>query len=279
MLRRVSVLALALALAACGDDSDSDVATIDQMRVVKVSGDQSAQVPPPEIAGALRVTATVGEDGWTDEPLIARIVTTGGGAQATITGLSADVVPAGTLVHWYLPEECGRLFAQTTATDDSAYTVNRWAPGTKAMTCHAQAGRLVGTEIVMDTTWTLEVLPGPVAQVQLADMPSPCIGDTLDMRNYIARGWDAYGNEIPVDTVRALPDDAVSWQWEEAVQGYTGSGPVVSGWAIVVPDFGQHGYTKRTTKDGFGYYTVRIISSLSSKYVAAAHISRVYICN
>src|SRR5690606_4280363 len=91
MLRRVSVLALALALAACSDDSDSDVATIDQMRVVKVSGDQSAQVPPPEIAGALRVTATVGEDGWTDEPLIARIVTTGGGARATITGLSAEI--------------------------------------------------------------------------------------------------------------------------------------------------------------------------------------------
>ena len=277
MLHRVSVLALALIIAACSDDSDSDVATIDQMRVVKVSGDQSAQVPPPEIAGALRVTATVGEDGWTDEPLIARIVTTGGGAQATITGLSADVVPTGTLVHWYLPEECGRLFAQTTATDDSAYTVNRWAPGTKAMTCHAQAGRLVGTQIVMDATWELEVLPGPVAQVQLAEMPWLCIGDTLDMRDYVAGGLDAYWNEIPADTVRALPDSEVSWTWKDGTQWSTGSGPTVSGWIVVVPDFGQHGYTKRTSKDGLDYYVVWLHPSLSALSLSVP-LTRAYVC-
>ncbi|HEX6940273.1 MAG TPA: hypothetical protein VF158_12740, partial [Longimicrobiales bacterium] len=55
-----------------------------------------------------------------------------------------------------------------------------------------EAGRLVGTEIVIDTTWTMQVLPGPsaalVADHESISMP---LGDT------VALSWhfeDAYGN-------------------------------------------------------------------------------------
>ena len=251
MPRTIALLLLTALLATgCGDD-DPDTATIEEMRVVKVSGDQAAQVPPPEVAG-LRITAVVGEDGWTDEPLIARIVTTGGGgAQATITGLSADVVPAGTLVHWYLPEECGRLFAQTTATDDSAYTANRWAPGTRSGTCHARAGRLVGTQIVMDTTWVLEVLPGPVAEwslgyngrqelgtcgrIESRSHPTSFApaGAQIDFAEFIVDARDAYYNKIDG---AALREDSATVQW--AINPYTEGEPTApefEGWTVSIP--------------------------------------------
>nr|PZN89356.1 MAG: hypothetical protein DIU52_14005 [bacterium] len=141
-------------------------AKIEEMRVVKISGDQAARVPPPEVAG-LTIRAVVGQDGWTSEPLVARIeVVQPGGLQA----LHADdsvYVPKGTLVHWLLDDGAGRLFASTTATDDTATTVNRWAPGTKAGRFRARAGRLVGTEIVYDAEFELEVLPGPPVRIYL----------------------------------------------------------------------------------------------------------------
>nr|PZN59863.1 MAG: hypothetical protein DIU58_17195 [Sphaerobacter thermophilus] len=214
MPRTIALLLLATLLAACGDD-EPDIATIDEMRVVKVSGDQKAPVQAPSKTQASLVPAQViavqagGGDmftyGYSPEPLIARVVTTGsGGVQSALTApISAAVVPAGTLVQWKLEDGCGELFAATTQTDDSAYTANRWAPGTKAGTCHAAAGRLVGTEIVIDATWELEVLPGPPT-VFLGRQPAWTTiveGAPIDLRNTPFDARDQYGNAIPDSVV------------------------------------------------------------------------------
>lgn len=188
-------LLLPLLAVACGDDPGGpkrrgpQPATIDMMRVVKVRGDQAAQVPPAGVSADLVAASTM--PAWTPEPLVARVKI----VQPRVNGVAEDdslFVPPGTLVHWRVQDGCGELFASTTATDDSAYTVNRWAPGTRAGTCTVEAGRLVGTDIVIDTTWTMQVLPGPsvaiVADHKSISMP---LGDT------VALSWhytDAYGN-------------------------------------------------------------------------------------
>src|SRR5690606_5111944 len=113
-------------LAACGDDPGGpksrgpQPATIDIMRVVKISGDQAAQVPPAGVAADLVAASTM--PAWTSEPLVARVKI----VQPQAAGAAEDdslFVPPGTLVHWRLEAGCGDLFATTTATDDSAYTV------------------------------------------------------------------------------------------------------------------------------------------------------------
>src|SRR5690606_1481865 len=160
----------------------------------------AARVPPPEVAG-MTIRAVVGQDGWTSEPLVARIeVVQPGGLQA----LQADdsvYVPKGTLVHWLLDDGAGRLFASTTATDDTATTVNRWAPGTKAGRFRARAGRLVGTEIVYDAEFDLEVLPGPPVRIYFSSLLYEHhrfnVGDTIDIREMVRGGRDAYGNDVP----------------------------------------------------------------------------------
>jgi len=195
-VRHGVLLLLALAIAACGDDPGGpktrgpQPATIDMMRVVKISGDQTAQVPPPAGVSADLVAAST-MPAWTSEPLVARVKIVQPQASSAAEGDSL-FVPPGTLVHWRVQPGCGELFATTTATDDSAYTYNRWAPGTKAGTCTVQAGRLVNGNIVIDTTWTMQVLPGPsVALVADHESISMQLGDT------VALSWhytDAYGN-------------------------------------------------------------------------------------
>src|SRR5690625_3212147 len=178
MIRRTLYLALiSLFAAACSADGPRVISDLEEMRVVKVSGDQSAPVPAVAPSRIVAVAGTSLDaapgDGWTPEPLVARVVpeaTAGRG----ITG-SGPVIPAGTLVHWQIPEGAGRLYGQTTTTVDSASVVNRWAPGTRAGTYTVAAGRLVGSNIVTDATWEVVVEPGPVAIVERVDGfgPSP----------------------------------------------------------------------------------------------------------
>src|SRR5690606_33157680 len=187
-MRRYPFLALAIALAlvACSEADpiqppeeepapEPRPATIDMMRVVKISGDQAAQVPPAGVAADLVAASTM--PAWTSEPLVARVRIVQPQASSAADSM---YVPAGTLVHWRVQDGCGELFSQTTATDDSAYTYNRWAPGTKAGTCTVQAGRLVNGNIVIDTTWTMKVLPGPsVALVADHEKIPMQLGDTV----------------------------------------------------------------------------------------------------
>jgi len=243
-VRHSVLLLLAIAIAACGDDHGGPAsrgpqpASVDLMRVVKISGDQAAQVPPPAGAQASGPTAVVGADGWTNVPLIARIEIVQPQAAGASFSVAADsmYVPPGTLVHWRIEPDCGELFASTTATDDSAHTANRWRPGTRAGTCTVEAGRLVGTDIVIDTTWTLEVLPGPIYVVSLTDRISDhelFVGDTVDLKRAVIGARDAYDNAIPIDSVYAWPDSLIGWAWSGGNE--RPSAPSGHGWITIVP--------------------------------------------
>lgn len=270
MPRTIALLLLATLLAACGDD-DPDVADISEMRVVKVSGDQEAPVQAPETQASITPTRIVLQagggnpftSGYTPEPLVARVVSDGAGtAQSMLTGpISAAVVPSGTLVHWQLEPECGKLFAVTTATDDSAFTINRWGPGIKAGVCHAAAGRLVGAEIVIDATWELEVLPGPPvflgSKLPLNNLVLTA-GQTINLDSIArARGIDAYdrySNVIHADILLTYP---ITWSIVGPMENYSldcFAWPVIqqgSGWgSFVVPPASEWPYCFLTHYDG-----------------------------
>src|SRR5690606_820054 len=181
-----------------------------------------------------KVVSQVGVDGYTSEPLVARVEAEGG-VTMSLLGPSLAVVPAGTPVHWHIVEGGGKLFATTTMTDDSAYTLNRWAPGTKAGKFTASAGRLLpdGT-IVADAMWELEVLPGPVDR-WLIQLPNPLVivGDTIDLAAWPNSISDAYGNTITAEDL-AGAGATIGWAWAH----YNASAPATptdTGWEIVVP--------------------------------------------
>jgi hypothetical protein len=258
-MRRTSlwILALSLVVGACSSDSDPIIADIDQMRVVKVSGDQTSQVPA---AASHTIYATAGASlavldglGYTPEPLVARVEAVG--MQSRGTGPSS-VIPPGTLVHWQIPEVAGRLFGGTTATDDSAHVINRYAPGTRAGTYIAYAGRMVGSEIEIDAEWELVVEPGAAVRIATAkptDAPYRYeIGDTIDARTMIAYGEDGHFNRIAADVIRATPDSLVSWEWTDA--SAANAQPIHGeGWTVPVSDFAARGYPTFNYGDGLGY--------------------------
>lgn len=238
-LRRLAALALAVAVAACGRDSadGGSPLSIDQLRVRKISGDHSVPVPPPaQSASPARVRAVVGTDGYSTEPLVARVEPVSG--RSTLSGPNfGDVIPVGTLVHWHLSDECGRLFGGTTSTDDSAYTANRWAPSTRAGLCEAQAGRILEDgSIVIDATWQLEILPGPV-WAWGSDYPTDpvMVGDTIDLRAFPLSFIDAYHNQIAPEAIIDSAD--VQWAWApmRSMGGAPPDEPTGSGWRVVAP--------------------------------------------
>jgi hypothetical protein len=230
------LIALAMLAGACSDPApDPVIATIDQMRVVAVSGDQTTQVP--DIAPSQTIYATAGAalqaapgEGWTPEPLVARVEAT---VASRGTGPSA-VIPPGTLVHWQIPEVAGRLFGASTAVDDTAHVINRYAPGTRAGTYIAYAGRLVGGDIVTDAEWELVVEPGAVTRINWLCDPWGCdevsVGEPFDLREYLAEPTDQYRN--PVDLM-AIPDSHVGWAWYGGPEDP--EGPEGYGWMVTAP--------------------------------------------
>lgn len=227
------------------------MATIDELRVVKVSGDQSAPVlgqgiaSTPTPAGGLSLQ-TIPAGAYTPEPLVGRVEPTEQARGTSGTGPSGLVVPVGTLVHWDLPAEAGRLLAATTATDDSAYVINRWAPGTKAGTYTVKAQRITSTgDIVTDATWQVVVEPGAVRYVNMlppTELPEhikrPTEGDTIDVGAILKNGEDEHRNAIPPAAVVASGTPT----WELVIPA-TGDGKrqneVIAtgeGWRVVVPE-------------------------------------------
>lgn len=214
-IRRLAVLALVALLAACGRDgnspTDPPVLGVDDWRVVALSGDQEARLPGssgPSLV--VRAGSAIGPDGYTDEPLVARIELT---PNALARGFTIGDIPPSALVHWHIESEAGALFATTTAPDDSMYIINRYAPSTRAGTYVASAGRLVGGEIVEDARWTLTVLPGPAVQVTAPERVRLVEGETWTSTH--AGVWgngvrvrDDYGNVI--EHAIGVPDDVAT---------------------------------------------------------------------
>lgn len=241
--------ALAIMAGACSDSGpDIHMATIDQMRVVKVSGDQSTPAaalssPPASPGLSLAVQASAA---YTEEPLVGQVVAEVQGRGTGMSGPSSElVVPRGTLIHWELPTEAGRLLGSPTATDDSAYFVNRWAPGTRAGTYAARAQTLRPTgEIVTEETWELTVVPGPLHSVARNSITGLVYeGDTIDVAALVRHGLDAHGNEIPAAEVIAFGEP----EWEVYIMGeltsipdfpredvLVGSG---TGWNVTAPEW------------------------------------------
>lgn len=231
------ILALSLVAGACSDESPR-VAKIDEMKVVKVSGDQASPVPS---AASPVIYATAGAslqlldaDGYTPEPLVAQVMVEGGAGIMS----GGPVVPKGTETHWHIEEGGGKLYGDTRLTDDTAHVVNRWAPGTRAGTYRATAGRIVGTAIVTDSEWELVVEPGPVSELSLHPLSHVQEGDNIDIRSLLAAASDKHRNAIPLERVRSLPAANNVW-WAWPVDGEPTH--YKSGWTTAVPDL--TGYT------------------------------------
>lgn len=199
------VTMLAMLAGACGSDSpvEPDLTpeplTVRDWRVVPLSGDQSLSASSASAAASLQplVSANViGADGYSAEPLVARIELT---AEAQARGATLAGLPTGTLVHWHISDHGGKLYGSTTTPDDSAHILNRWAPSTRASDYTITAGRLVDGEIVTDATWTVTVQPGPAAHVEVPSRLLVWLGDTLDVAG-LATVTDEHGNPLPAPT-------------------------------------------------------------------------------
>jgi hypothetical protein len=210
MLRYLVAVALATLLVACRDDDKPDELSPDQFRIVKIRGDQSAQIPAKgaslDLAPAAVNFAVVGEDGYTDEPLVARVEAT---TDEGILGVNSVAVPPGTFTHWRIEDGGGHLLGDTRPTDDSAYVINRWAPGIVAGSFKITANRLVDGKIVQDAEWNVVVLPGPPASFSLPSVVRLLEADIWRPEpNAVS---DAYGNAVPftldTDSARSLIDD------------------------------------------------------------------------
>src|SRR5690606_14657404 len=148
---------------------------------------QRAQVPDPAPRGAMvpqMVPQAVVGEAMLPEPLVVRV--TADAPQAGITGISAAVVPEGTPVHWRIPQDgCGEPFGGTTTTDASGQSVNRVILGTVAGSCSVQVGRVLASgEVVIDSTFVYELLPGPVGRWSIlasGGRIEAAAGDTLDL--------------------------------------------------------------------------------------------------
>lgn len=228
-----------LALAACGDSGPS-VLDLDEVRIVKVAGDQSAvagtsqATPLHSVSASPRFAVTAGET-WTPEPLVGRIETVG----ARTNGLSGpSMLPPDMLAHWHLPEEAGRLLAASTPPDDSLHIVNRWAPSTRAGEYTAVARRILADGSVHeDARWTLVVEPGPIAVWGWGGHSNEVTaGDTIDMLTWPYNIRDAYENKI---TIERIIDSGIQigWAWTP-LDGEPPAAPVDMGWETVVPEQG-----------------------------------------
>lgn len=281
----LSLLILALLVGACGSESGPSVATLDQMRVVKVSGDQAS--PVPDAAPSATIYATAGAslqvapgDAWTVKPLVARVEVQGSGSMGIMSG--GPVVPAGTMIHWDLPEVAGKLRGLTTATDDSAHIVNRWAPGTKAGTYVASAHRILadGT-ITDDAEWELVVEPGAPADVQWGGGTWLCAGDEINLLDLVVYLYDAHRNKIDPEAGAAALAAALRWQWADRVQNSSATGPFGSGATVAVPDLGAYGFRPLTQTGYFGapdrtYYAGGVLTWVGDRDTRYAFASQVY---
>lgn len=224
MLSRISVLiALAMGLGACSD-SGPKIIGLKDARIVKVSGDnQRAQVPSVApnanliVPAGLSAQVSSGPGELFDEVLVVRLAEQG---KSTLSGAS---VPSGTMLHWEVRGEgCGRPVGLSTATDDSAHSVNRWRKGTKAGECQMNVCRILdGGDVVCDQTFTAVQEPGAVAQLQVGSSAGAYThpAGSFDVRQFVERAWDAHRNPLDVGQVVAMPDSVVAWYWVDSADG------------------------------------------------------------
>lgn len=259
-MRMVSLMLLVFALGACSsDDATEPERPVDPsaLRLQIVSGDRqtapvasssgAAAAPLAQVGSAAELPANL-----LPEPLVARIVVAGSPSSPLA---SQVVLPAGIAVTFRVIQptgagdrHCGSSFIDAAVPDAEGYVTTYWELGTYAeQPCRMEARLVVDREPRVDTVFTAQFQPGPVARFRTKTddhgfvYASP--GDTLDGTTAILGGVDRYGNLIPPAMVRAaVPDSMVRWWWCGYGQGsrgcYESAGPAATigtGWTIVAP--------------------------------------------
>jgi hypothetical protein len=134
-------------------------------------------------------------------------------------------------------------FSDCVMTDSAGDAVFHWEPGTQAGRSHGQVRSDIAGEPNVHANIRATVTPGPLASFQIERSGTHFVGDTVDLRDLVHNGRDEYRNKITHDSLIAAPDSLVEWGFSDAVTTSDATfDPAGSGWLVVVPDFGQHGF-------------------------------------
>lgn len=208
-MRILGIVLLGL-LVGCASEDGPVILTPEKMRIIKVAGDGqrepvAANKASVQVAAQVRQTNSAPLEEMFEERLWVR-VGPGEIAGKSLMG-SGAVIPPGTQLYWRVREEgCGKPFGAQTATNDSAYSVNRWVKGTKAGLCHMDVCRILSDtgDIACDDTFVVEQLPGEPTTLG-GSAYFVVAGEPIDLREPTNgfRPQDQYQNAIPADSVIA----------------------------------------------------------------------------
>lgn len=130
-------------------------------------------------------------------------------------------------------------FTPCTNTDDQGRATFFFTLGTVAGEARAEIRGTVENEPAVFDTVVAVVVPGAIDRIGVQTDKYYYFrpGDTIDIRDYVAGGSDAYGNDISPDSVAEfiaeLSPDNVLWSWEGEDTPISERG---TGWLTTLPD-------------------------------------------
>lgn len=272
-MRTLALIPLLL-LVACGDADSGPQLTARDFALVKVSGDGQADVvnlsgtaSANRIPGSIRAAVAV-DPGMFPEPLVVKVVPRGGasfyrGGSLMPTSPSFAEVPGWLpTVTWRVVEEgCGEAFTAAEQPDADSTVATFWFKGTKAGPCRMRAQTVERDSAgnltpIVQQEFTATQLPGPGAFMNLyrQETPTVSMGDTIDIRDWVASVKDTYGNDTDVVSI---PGSAIHSKWFDNVSSgrvfITREDATLEGWKVVVPD--TSGY-RTFMRDGVATYSM-----------------------
>jgi len=243
MRRMMLTLATLVALFACGDATG--ILELTPTAIVVRSGqDQVVEAGAPELLEPTELRLVGTTDGQAlligPQPAYAQDTIGTGIPNAVVCAAPTD--SAGNRVPDGAP---GALtpFSDCVMTDSAGDAVFHWEAGTKAGKAHGQVRSDIAGKPNVHANIQATVTPGPLARFRVGQSGTHQVGDTVDLRELVHDGRDEYGNGIARDTLTAVPDSLVDWGFSDANTDSDATfDPAGSGWLVVVPDFGEHGF-------------------------------------